>query len=89
MSGTCPSDELKEVVGDVSIHTHVRLLGVDIGVDHLQQRCELQNVRYPLARSRETVTIRTVGSDVRLKAPDRRYIAAWARRTLFAGGAQG
>ena len=82
MSETCPSDELKAAVGDVPIHTHVRLLGVDIAVDQLQQRCEMKGVRYPLAMSRDTVDVRAVGSDTRLGARDRRYIAAWARRTI-------
>jgi hypothetical protein len=89
VSATCPSDELKERVGDVPIYTHVRLLGVDIGVKHLQQRCDMHDVRYPLARSRDTVDIRAVGSDTRLKSPDRRYLAAWVRRSLNPATEQG
>jgi len=83
MSATCPSDDLKEKVGDVPIFTHTRVLGVDIGVNQLQQRCEMSNVRYPLAAGGETVEINAVGSDSRVSGPDRKLIAAWARRNLF------
>ena len=84
MSQKCPSDELKEQVGDVPITTHTRVLGVDIHVPQLHHRCEMNDVEYPLA-GHGKVKVSAVGSDRRIGAADRRYIAAWARRNLFEG----
>jgi hypothetical protein len=84
MSSKCPSEELKERVGDVPISTHTRFLGVDIVVPQLHHRCEMNDVEYPLG-GRGEVEVSAVGSDRRLRAADRRYIAKWARRNLFKG----
>ena len=84
MSSKCPSDELVDVVGEIPIHTHTRVLGVDISVPQLHHQCEMHGERYPLG-GRGEVKISAIGSDTRIGAADRRYIAAWARRNLFDG----
>lgn len=84
MSSKCPSDELVDVVGEIPIHTHTRVLGVDISVPQLHHQCEMHGVDYPLA-GRGNVEVSAVGSDTRIGAADRRYIAVWARRNLFDG----
>lgn len=84
MSAKVPSDELKDVVGDVPIHTHTRVLGVDISVPQLHHQCEIHDVDYPLGGLGK-VDVDAVGRDGRISQADRRYIAAWARRNLFDG----
>lgn len=84
MSSKCPSDKLKEAVGDVPISAHTQVLGVDITVPQLHHHCEMNGVTYPLG-GRGQVEVSAVGRDGRITAADRRYIAAWARRNLFGG----
>lgn len=84
MSAKVPSEDIKDRVGDVPIHTHTRVLGVDIEVPQLHHQCDMHGENYPLG-GRGKVKISAVGSDTRIGPADRRYIAAWARRNLFNG----
>jgi len=72
---------------DLPLATHTRVLGVDITECQRANWYEAHEGRYRggLAGTK----IRAVGSDKPyIDGRDRRYIAAWARRTLFRNGSQ-
>lgn len=84
MSRKFPSENLKQKIGDVPMHTTTRVLGVSIGVPQVHHRCDMLGVDYPMGGSPD-VKIQAVGDRRWIDSRDRRYIAAWARRNLFNG----
>lgn len=65
------------------IAIHERMLGVDITIHAAWIYREMHGLRNPSGFT-EGVDIRAVGSDKAwIDGRDRRYIAEWARRTLF------
>jgi hypothetical protein len=69
------------IVDDLPMYTHTHVLGCDIGV--AQQ--DTERGVYSGHRTRErAVEVLAYGSDLRAdRAHCRRYLAAWARRSLF------